>query len=210
MNRSGPDDAETPGSERKARPALDELVTKLYNDGWETIGKAGHQWYKYKFRRQVDQSVSGNTSTVSSPGRAETKMQWLKKSLDAIEQKDYHEAISASGNVIQLDPNDAKAYYIRGIAYFRVAELEKAVADFDRAIELDPKDAGSYIERGFAYTLLSKYERALLDYDRAIQLDAKDARVIHLDPNDAEIYYMRGNVYLEILEDYQKALADYD
>src|SRR5258706_874776 len=53
---SGPDDAETPGSERKARPALDELVTKLYNDGWETIGKAGHQWYKYKFRRQVNQS----------------------------------------------------------------------------------------------------------------------------------------------------------
>ena len=52
-------------------------------------------------------------------------MQWLKKSLDLLSKKDYDEAISASGNVIQLDPNDAKAYYMRGYAYFRVAQLEK-------------------------------------------------------------------------------------
>jgi tetratricopeptide (TPR) repeat protein len=187
------------GTEKKAKAALDEIMSSLSADGWELTGEK-KRWWEYKYRCRENHSVPGDTSTISSPSRVETKMQWLKKSLNAIEQKHYHEAISASGNVIQLDPNDAKAYYIRGFAYFRVAQLEKAVADFDRAIELDPKDARSYIERGFAYTLLRKYEKALPDYDRGIQLDPKDARA----------YFLRGLVYFEILEDYQKALADYD
>ena len=123
----------------------------------------------------------------------------------------------------------------RGFAYTLLRKFEKALSDYDRGIQLDPKDARAYSlrglvdwkysriirrlslimivlfnlilthlenykQRGITYYMLEKADKALTDY----------AHVIQLDLNDAEIYYMRGNVYSGILEDYQKALADYD
>jgi len=42
---------------------------------------------------------------------------------------------------IEMNPDDAKAYYNRGIAYKRLGNDEKASADKKKAIKLDPKTA---------------------------------------------------------------------
>ena len=48
--------------------------------------------------------------------------------------KDYDKAI-------ELDPNDAAAYYNRGHSYSDLGQYQRAIEDFDKAIELDPNDA---------------------------------------------------------------------
>ena len=43
--------------------------------------------------------------------------------------------------------NRARAYTNRGLAYQAKAELDRAIADYNRAIELDPKLAFAYSGR---------------------------------------------------------------
>ena len=78
-------------------------------------------------------------------------------------------------------PNDAKAYYSRGTAYYYLNQYERAIKDFDRAIELNPNDVKAYYNRGIVYYDLKQYGRAIKDFDRAIERN----------PNFAEAYEKR-------------------
>jgi tetratricopeptide (TPR) repeat protein len=51
----------------------------------------------------------------------------------------------------RLDPKRALSYLVRGNAYDRRREYDRAIADYDEAIRLDPKYAMAYINRGNAY-----------------------------------------------------------
>jgi Flp pilus assembly protein TadD len=58
-----------------------------------------------------------------------------------------------------LDPQDAAAYYNRGLAYHEKGDLDRAIADFDQALALDPQAAEAYNNRGTAY-----YDKGDLDH----------------------------------------------
>ena len=53
----------------------------------------------------------------------------------------YNSAIDDFTRAIELDPNDAKAYNNRGIAYRYLGEYQQAIDDSTKAIELDSNDA---------------------------------------------------------------------
>ena len=109
-----------------------------------------------------------------------------------LEQGEYQLAIDAFDEAIRLDPQDAIAYYNRGIAYNGqgrgdtrgAARFNRAKQDFDQAIRLNPQ-ADAYYNRGVAYRNLGQYENAIEDFDEATSLD----------PQYAEAYYLRGSVY---------------
>jgi len=83
---------------------------------------------------------------------------------------------------IELNPDNADAYFNRGDAYDEIGEYEKAIADYSKAIELKPGDALAYFNRGNAYGEIREYGKAIADY----------SRVIELNPGDADTYYNRG------------------
>src|SRR5262249_48823929 len=70
----------------------------------------------------------------------------------------------------ELDPKLASAWTIRGDAYLKLGQADKAVADFSRAIDLDPKDAAARYTRGTASLNLGKLEKAVADLSRAVAL----------------------------------------
>jgi len=84
-------------------------------------------------------------------------------------------ALTDYNKAIELDPNDANAYYSRGFSYNNSGKYELAIADYSKAIELDPKDAVAYNDRGISYDSLSKYDLAIADYNKAIELDPQNA-----------------------------------
>jgi tetratricopeptide (TPR) repeat protein len=133
-----------------------------------------------------------------------------------LEQGDDKKAIDAFDEAIRQDPQDAIAYYNRGVAYNRIAQgvtgsgmvragsnisqYQSAIQDFDQAIRLNPQ-ADAYFNRGFAYRNLGQFERAIEEFDEALRLN----------PQHAEAYYNRGAGYgsigksIEAERDFAKA-----
>ena len=60
----------------------------------------------------------------------------------------FEEAVEAYTNAIELDPNVAGFYTMRGYVYSKVEKFSEALEDLNKAIQLDPEDAQNYKMRG--------------------------------------------------------------
>lgn len=111
---------------------------------------------------------------------------------------DQQGAVEDLSRALQLNPNDAEAYYKRGNVNYDQGNFEAAIEDYTNAIRLDKNLNDVYYNRGLAYFELKDYPAAIEDYNQIIRLNS----------NDAEAYYKRGRAYFEI-KDYGKAIEDY-
>jgi regulator of sirC expression with transglutaminase-like and TPR domain len=71
-----------------------------------------------------------------------------------VSQLFWQSLVDQHNQTIQLNPNDAKAYSIRGIARAQLGDQNGAIADFTGAIQLDSNCAEAYRNRGMAYAQL--------------------------------------------------------
>ena len=176
--------------------------------------------------RSVYPDIAGYAASLKDAYDETKRKNWniqilLVQARRLIEKSDYTGAITCCNKAIELDPNNAAAYYNRGNANTDLERYEDAIKDYNKAIELDPKFAAAYYNRGNAYTDLERYEDAIQDYTEAIELDPKFAaayynrglayanlehsedaikdwtKAIELDPKYAAAYYNRGLVYDE-------------
>ena len=90
--------------------------------------------------------------------RASLRSFITKKFEGAIRAEEYEYAIACCNAAIQLDPNDATAYYHRALVYQMQGEYDHAIADYGAAIALDPDYAMAYLERGEVYLNRSQSE----------------------------------------------------
>jgi tetratricopeptide (TPR) repeat protein len=140
--------------------------------------------------------------------------------------EDYNQAI-------RLDPNNAKAFLNRGLAYYDIGQYQQAIEDYNQSISLAPNNAQAYLNRGLSYVELDKYQQAIEDFNQAIRLDPTDSNVyynrglayhflgqyqqaiedysqsISLDPKNAYTYYFRGDAYYK-LNKYERAIKDFN
>ncbi len=121
-------------------------------------------------------------------------------------------AIAPCSHVIDRNPNDADAYFSRGVSYnargWEIAtkdwnqalrDFDRAIADFSSAIRLRPNHARAYSKRGEIYYFASDYDRAIADFDQSIRLD----------PTASSPYEMRASTYAK-KRDFDRAIADYN
>lgn len=144
----------------------------------------------------------------------------------------YTKAVELSSREIQLQPNNADAYYHRGAARLRLADYSGAIEDATKAIELDPQYVEAYITRCQAQGQLSNHEAAANDCKQAAELNPNhyvayaslcnnlsnagqyDAAIeactqaLQINPNDSYGYNNRGVVYLK-MGNYESAINDY-
>ncbi len=95
------------------------------------------------------------------------------------------------------DPGDAKGWFARGWARFRMNDVAGAIADAARALELDPRNVRALVLKDSALANL-KIEDAGSDVERAIELSPSDAAAWNV---RAYIRHRRG--------DAEGAVADY-
>src|ERR1043165_4057250 len=67
----------------------------------------------------------------------------------------------------------ARFYNVRGLNYYRKAEYDLALADFDKAIKLAPWFAEPYTNRGLIEDIKGDYAHAIADHDQAIRLNPR-------------------------------------
>ncbi len=144
----------------------------------------------------------------------------------------YDQAILNFNRVVDLQPDFAEAYRMRGRAYVQQSNPDQAVRDFTRLAELLPRDTLALVERGFARLDQKDYAGAIADADRAIAIDPKLARAYNLrgtatraagDPAkavedfskavelepDLDNYFQRAATYQRIGK-HAMAIADFD
>jgi tetratricopeptide (TPR) repeat protein len=90
------------------------------------------------------------------------------------EPKDAERSYSSA---IQLDPDNWRAYYFRGVCYFQLRRFQWALEDFQRVIVLQPHNAGAYFARGTIRWLEGQCGDALIDLQAFVALsDDGEAR----------------------------------
>lgn len=105
----------------------------------------------------------------------------FKRGVDAFNRQNYDLAIANFSEVIRLNPDDARAYKIRGNCYGENCgkrgnlyvpkqDYDKAIADENEAIRLNPNFGPAYFLRGLYHDRKNDYDMALADFNEAIRL----------------------------------------
>jgi len=112
----------------------------------------------------------------------------------------FKSALEDIEKVIQINPNEAIAYYDRGLLCVKSSgDINKALNDFNKAIELNANYVEAYVNRANMYLKLRELQKAINDCTKAIELSQ----------NNFEAYFNRGLAYVNIGE-FAKALDDYN
>ncbi len=118
-------------------------------------------------------------------GAQETVAGLLVEARAAYESGHRRRALSLANEAIQLDPQHADAYLLRGAIHERSREYALASADYDEAIRLRPQQAHAYNRRGGVRFKLDRIADSIEDFDKAIALD----------PSQEPHHWQRGIAY---------------
>lgn len=134
--------------------------------------------------------------------------------------------------IVEANPNDAAAYFLRGTGYLFYNEPAKAIQDLKKALELAPNFMKIYSFLAASYNRNGELDQAILVLNKAIELNPKSAnyysnrgfyyrkkldldkaladfnKAISLDQKYANAYYGRAWVYVD-QHNYDEAIADY-
>lgn len=143
------------------------------------------------------------TAELIKPGDAKTRnwREWAGEKLmyrgHKVFKEDLNSAIEQYNLSIQFDPQAALPYYWRGVANFRLKQIDAALPDFQRSIELDPHHFESYLMMDYA----------LLESNQLDEIISYWNQFIELEPDHARAYLERSGTYYH-KRDYANALKD--
>ncbi|HBP19069.1 MAG TPA: hypothetical protein DEA08_14945 [Planctomycetes bacterium] len=106
-------------------------------------------------------------------------------------------ALRSYDRAVELGPEEARCWALRGQLRRRLKDYEGARADLDRALQLDPSHASGYSSRGVLRAERGDPQGGLEDLARALELQ----------PRHAPAHLARATIYLR-LEDFERALGE--
>jgi hypothetical protein len=126
---------------------------------------------------------------------------------------DYAGTIEVAGKAIAQNPKNARAYFYRGLCFYRNKEWPKAAADLEKAVELDPslkvQDMINQAKVLYPATELVEEADKLFereDYDGAI---AAYTKAIAINPKNKWAFYGRGKCFFR-KNDQSAGTADHE
>ncbi|ELR72426.1 TPR repeat protein [Fulvivirga imtechensis AK7] len=114
---------------------------------------------------------------------------------------DREQAINYLTQCIEKDSTFTKAFFHRGICFFKNGDYNNALEDFKTAYRLNPENNVIWMYQGFTYRNMGQMEKALSSFSNYISLHPQDT--------SAYSYILRGKMKYE-LGDFTGAVEDYD
>lgn len=118
--------------------------------------------------------------------------------LVAAQEENYRLAVEWMDKAIAIDSANPGFHSNRGLALYKLGEMDAAVESFKKAIESDPGFAQAHNNQGLALQALSRLDEASASFDRAIALFE----------DYAEAHYNKGLV-LQKLQRFEEAVECY-
>jgi tetratricopeptide (TPR) repeat protein len=119
-------------------------------------------------------SIAGITALVQ-PCAAESANDYYDNALSMHKAGDLKEAVRLYSKAIDSDNRFILAYQMRGAAWQRLKQFQKAIADYSMVISLgEPAfQAVGYYNRGIVKNMSGQYGEAIPDFTYAISIDKK-------------------------------------
>lgn len=111
--------------------------------------------------------------------------------------KGYPKCLFYADEVLKIDKNTAKAYFLKGFAFKENGDTTSAISTFQTVVELQPENYDAYIQLGNIMSA-KRNKVALQYYNNALKLQ----------PKSTEALYDRGLMF-QNMGNLDKAMADY-
>lgn len=156
----------------------------------------------------------------------------LKIGTGLLDTSKYQKAIDVFSEVIEINSENSEAYELRGIANFRILNIENAMTDISKAIAINPDSHQAWFNKGEIFKKRKNYKEAEICYLEANKLypdslfylsgliqtnhalkKYDDAisycdQILKENPEDSFSYRYRGMAYGKKLN-YEAAIKDY-
>lgn len=116
-----------------------------------------------------------------------------------IQLKKYENAVKLLNRSLELNNNNADAYFHRALALESIDEVNESLLSLNKSININPKYLAAYIKKGNIMLKLGHYINAIEDFTFATKLD----------PNHAYAYLAIGCAYMG-MKNYKKAIEEFD
>ncbi len=145
----------------------------------------------------------------------------LKLSQFQLILKKHDESMATIGKILELDPQNAEAFFLRGLNFKEKGILKSTINSLQRTVELDPDITDAWIMLGELFAA-EKNPAAIQYFDNAVRVDPNNIAALHtkanylqqngllieaidvyrsiikLDPSYSDAYYNSGLAYLEM------------
>jgi len=174
--------------------------------------------------KDVAASIRGCTAFLQiAQGDAKVKAH-AQRGLAYAKNQQFYEAIEDFNVWVRADPDQAEAYFLRGLAYEGESRDDSSLAkvaleDLDRSVRLNPDlpdsrraaFAGAYVVRGLGFVASRQDGRALVDMKEATRLQPKQADEISASFGEAYWKRSRGDLvkgdYGQTARDIEQAIG---
>lgn len=92
---------------------------------------------------------------------------YVQTIIDFTEKNQNLEAIKLCNKLINIYPDNADLYYLKGINNYILKNYDDAIADFDKTIKINSEYDDAYLYRAKAKKAHNDYFGALRDYNKA-------------------------------------------
>lgn len=168
------------------------------------------------------ETIQENLTTSSR--QTENLRNLINSANDKVKKGEYQAARLDLNKAIEISPQNAPLFALRGIVYAGLERHERAIQEYNQAIQIDPKNVTFYNLRGEAYIKAQLYQLAVLNYSQVLQLDPKSSQAyikrgwayralkygdksiadfnqaVTINPQNPEVYNSRGDFYADIFK----------
>jgi tetratricopeptide (TPR) repeat protein len=146
-------------------------------------------------------TTTNNGSSQAAPSEAAKNMsaRYLQFAQGRFTSKQFQQCIGGTDKAISYNPDDPKAYELRGSALYQLDKFDEALADLNRAEKLSKGSltVQGYEDRAGCYAQLHEHQKVVNDYTKAI----------HLNPKLQWLYSQRAAAFSDI-QQFDKAITD--
>jgi protein O-mannosyl-transferase len=173
--------------------AMYSLKTFLRNPAWKDSGSL----------YAADMPTSPNCAKLNYHNSLEITKQGMDEVTEEMKDSTWvRKGIAAYTRTIELYPEYHDAYGSRGLAYFRMKEYDKALADYEVALKYRPNDAKVLSNMGFIYFMRGQLDKSEEVYRKSI---VADPRFVDARRNLGAVLAMKKN-FTEAIPHWQEAL----
>ena len=169
------------------------LERGVLNKPLETVSKVVEEVSRY------GKIIFGEFQKTRQPKNQQARLvkKHVREGSDHYKENRFKKARDELSQAIEIDPQNAEAYFWRARTFIRMGQYDDAIGDLKAVVDLNPRYGPAHDNLGWLFMRRNKYDESLAHLNKSIELQ----------PDNAWAHYMRSRIFFK-KGDLQKALEN--